>query len=118
MKKLLFILAVIPSLTFASGTFQVKPGYFVKAGKLGGQVGLSIWEPVTGRLHFSQWLGLGVQPRFQDQSVTFAVSESAFGMWFGRIGVDLGYRFTHADQNVGELISEHGVYLKASYKLW
>lgn len=118
MKKLLFTLAIIPSLTFASGTIQFKPGYFVKAEKFGGQVGVSIWEPVSGKLHFSQWLGLGIHPRLGDNSVTYAVSESSFGMWHGRLGVDLGYKFTHASQEVSELISEHGVYLKASYKLW
>lgn len=118
MKKFLLVLLVVPMISFGSGNVQFKPGYFVKAEKFGGQVGLSIWEKVTDRLHFSQWLGLGIHPRYLDDSVTYAVSESSFGMWHGRIGVDLGYKFTHASQNVDSLISEHGVFLKASYKLW
>lgn len=118
MKKLFLILFIVGSTSFASGKLQLKPGYYMKAEKIGGQVGLSIWEPIGGGLNFSQWLGAGVQPRKLDDSVFYVVSETALGKWFGYTGVSMGYKFQHADQTVNDLISEHSVFLKLERKLW
>lgn len=119
MRKFLLTFLILPTLSFASGTLQVKPGYFMKAQKVGGQLGLSIYENVAGGIHFSQWLGIGTQPRFMDDSVFYAVSETAFGTWWGNTGLALGYKFQHADKaaDLG-LISEHSAFVKVSRKLW
>lgn len=118
MKKLIFALAIFPMFAYPSGKIQVKPGYFMKAEKFGGQLGISIWEPVFSSIKFTQWFGIGTQPRVMDDSVFYAVSETALGSWFGRTGIFIGYKFQHADKASNDLISEHSVFLKAEYQLW
>lgn len=119
MKKLLLVLALFPLLSFGSGKLQIKPGYFFKAEKFGGQAGLSIYEKITDSVALNQWLGIGSQPRAFEESVFYAVSETSFESWYDKLGLAVGYKFQHADKsNEPVLISEHGVFFKAYYKLW
>lgn len=118
MKHLLLILLALPTFAFGSGTLQVKPGYYMKAGKVGGQIGLSIYEDVLAGIHLNQWLGIGTQPRYFEDSVFYAVSETSFGTWFGATGLAVGYKFQHADKADAGLISEHSAFVKISRKLW
>ena len=120
MKKFFFLFLLVPALSFGSGTLQVKPGFFMKAKKPGGQVGLSIYEPVIGGIKLNQWFGVGFQPRAYEDSVLYAVSDTTFEKWFGNFGFGVGYKFQHASAqslNLG-LISEHSVNVRGSWKLW
>lgn len=120
MKPLLLALCLLPALSFASGTLQLKPSYFMKAEKFGGQMGLSIYEPVVLGIKVNQWFGLGFQPRAFEDGVFYAVSDTTFERWFNRFSLGVGYKFTHASSDSIEpgLISEHALSLRASWKLW
>lgn len=119
MKHLLLALLIAPALSLASGKIQVKPGYYIKAEKFGGQVGLSIYEPVFGGVAINQWIGVGTTPRPYDDSVFYAVSETSFEKWFGKVGAGVGYKFSHSSKSLDPgVLSEHCAFIRASYQLW
>jgi hypothetical protein len=60
MKKFLFALILLPSLSLASGKISIEPKYLTSPGKWEGKVGLSIWEPIYGPLAFESWIGSGL----------------------------------------------------------
>lgn len=118
MKAWVLGILFVSSVTFASGKLQIKPSYSLKSEKFGGQVGLSIYEPLLLGINYNGWLGAGIQPRVGEDSAKYAVFSSFLETWFGRTGLGVGYVFKKANVPVDELFSDHSIEAKLMYSIW
>lgn len=118
MKKLLLALALFSVTAFPSGKIQLRPSYSMLSEKVGGQVGVAIWQPLFLGINYNMWTGAGLQPRVLQSHVFYVVSQHSLEVWSGNIGYGIGYKYSHADQESVELSNEHSVFAQLSFKIW
>lgn len=116
MKNILFsflaLFTVAPA--FASGKFVVTPRYY-EFGKVGGQLGLSIYEPLVAGLAFNAWGGLGIRP-FEFKKTEYWMS-SSIGLDYQVGSIIMGVGVQPQMSLSGEE-SESNIFLKVGKRLW
>lgn len=115
----LLALIVMPSFSFAKGKITLEPNYSLKSGKVGGQAGVSIYEPLFLGLFYNQWTGAGLATHQYDDSVLWFTSKHSLDFHLGPVGLGAGYKFNYNNaEHMGFVGPDHMVFVKASYELW
>lgn len=105
---------VFSSAALASGKIVVTPRYY-RFDKVGGSIGLSVWEPLFAGIAFNGWAGYGIRP-FAAKPTEYWLSSNIgldyqVGPWI--LGVGVQPQFSVPD---GE--EDSNVFVKFGRQLW
>lgn len=118
MKKLLLLLAALPSLCFASGKLSLSPGYYFSAGEVAPTAGLSVYESLgVAGLNFNGNAFGGYAPRALAPRVDwFAVRadvEKPVGDFVLSVGGTVRYMYQGPQTD-----NENNFHVGVSYVIW
>ena len=113
------MLALAPVTSFASGKLSFQPGYYLNQKAFGGQVGLSIYEPLSRHynLFINSWTGYGTQPWEDKPDVTWVTQKltvETFAMG-GKLNLGVGLQVNYAGSKD---YFNNSVHAKLAYSLW
>lgn len=111
MNKMIALMAFfIASTAGASGKIQYLHKFNVRNSQQSPAVGISIWEPLVGPLHYSQWTGGGWDAK---EGKNFIASKHGLGVQISRLSFGAEYGLEHSAGTV-----DHSVTAKVGFKLW
>lgn len=117
MRNKIFLMGTLlfSSVSFASGKIVATPRYY-EFGKVGGSLGLAIYERITQGVAFNSWVGIGTRP-FDSKGTEYWMSSSIGidliqGVWTYGIGLQPQFSLPNGGQE------DSNVFIKFSRQLW
>lgn len=114
MKILILLSAFVSSVAFASGKLSGQANMY-EDGAIRPTIGLSIYQPILGKVAFNSFLGYGVQELEVRDDVQWAIAKAQLDVRMSSWVVSPGMTYKYLpDTGVRQAIG----FVKASYDLW